>query len=91
MSSAVLERTNQVLEKLVQTFNIKYNYVDEYYPWSGVLEAAQFTIFSILNGLKGYSMFQLVFFRCMILLIKNKDIGDLTGYRIVCGTRVLYD
>ena len=40
--NAILERIHQVLVNLVRTYNIKNTYVDEDYPLSGILEAADF-------------------------------------------------
>ena len=48
------------------TYDIKENYVDKDNPWSGILAAAAFVIFSTLNRLKGYSLGQLLFGRDMI-------------------------
>ena len=70
MSNAILERIHEVLGNLVQTCNITEIYVDKDDPWSGILAAASFAIISTTNRLKGYSPFQLVFGRDMILPIK---------------------
>ena len=66
-SNAILEQIHQVLRNLVRNCNITQNYVDEYDPWSGMSDAAEFAIYSTTNGLKGYSPGQLVFGRDMIL------------------------
>ena len=68
----ILEQINQVLVQLVQTYNIKYTYVDEGDPWSGILSASVLTMISTENRLKVYSPGKLVFGRNMIILIKNK-------------------
>ena len=41
----ILERIHQVLINLVRNFYIKETYVDKDDPWSGILSAAEFTIF----------------------------------------------
>ena len=70
MSNDILERIYQDLGNLVWTCNMNQTYVDEDYPWSGILDAASFVIRSTKNVSKGYSMVQLVFGRYMILPIK---------------------
>ena len=47
-------------------------YVDKDDPWSGILDAAEFLIFSTINRLKVYSMGKLVFGCDTILPIKHK-------------------
>ena len=42
MSNAILERIQQVLGNLVQTFNVQQAYVDENDPWTGILAAVDF-------------------------------------------------
>ena len=59
--NAILVLINQVLGNLVRTCNITQTYVDEDDPWSGILDAALFTIKSKTNRLKGYSPGQLLF------------------------------
>ena len=54
----------------MRTFNMIETYVDEDYPWSGILAAAAFTTFPKTNELKGYSPEYLVFGRDMVLPIK---------------------
>ena len=44
-TNAILEQIHQVLGNLVQTYNIKDTYVDDYSPWSGILAAATFAKF----------------------------------------------
>ena len=56
---------------LVRTFNIQQTYVDENEPWTGILDAAAFAIFSTTNRQKGYILGQLIFGRDMILPIKH--------------------
>ena len=70
-SNVVLERIYQVLGNLVYNVNITQTYVDKDDPWTDFLASAEFEMIST-NGLKGYSMDQLIFFRGMILLIKHK-------------------
>ena len=56
MSNAVLERFHQVLENLLRTFDISnQTYVYKNDPWTVILAAAAFSIFSTTNMKKGYS------------------------------------
>ena len=57
--------------------NIKQTYFDKDDPWLGILSAAAFEIHSTRNGLKSYSLGQLLFGRDMILLIKNTEDWEL--------------
>ena len=43
-SNAILEQIHQVLWNIVWDFNIKETYVDEDYPWLGILSEAAFVI-----------------------------------------------
>ena len=45
-SNAILEQIHQVLGILVRTVNFIENYFDEDEPWSGIVFAAEFAIFS---------------------------------------------
>ena len=72
MSNAVLERIHQVLGNLVRNFNVQQTYVDKNDPWTGILAAVAFAIILTTNRKKGYSPGQLIFFRDMILQIKNE-------------------
>ena len=72
MSNAVLKQIHQVLGNLVQTFNISQTYIDKNDPWTVILDAAAFAIFSTTNSQKGYSPGKLIFGRDMILLIKHR-------------------
>ena len=56
---------------LVRTFNIQQTYVDENEPWTGILDAAAFAIFSTTNRQKNYSLGKLIFGRDMIFPIKH--------------------
>ena len=67
---------HQVLGNLVRNFNITETYVDEDYPWSGMLAAAAFETCSTTNRLKGYSPGQFVFGRDMILPKNTRWIGN---------------
>ena len=71
MSNAVLELIHQVLGNLVQTLNTSQTYFDKNDPWTGILDAAEFEIFSTTNIQKGYSPVQLILVRDMILPIKH--------------------
>ena len=76
MANAVLEWINQFLENIVQNFNIYHTYVDETDPWTLILSAEAFVIFSTTNGKKGYSPGKLIFGRDIILPIEhNLDWG----------------
>ena len=81
MSSAVLERIHQVLGNLVRTFNIQQTYVDKNYPWTGILAAAAFAIFSTTNRPKGYSPGQLIFGCDMIIQIKHRVDWELIRHQ----------
>ena len=73
MSNAVLESIHQVLGNLLQNFNIyTQTYVDKNDPWTGILAAAAFAIYSTTNRGKGYSPGQLIFGRNIILPIKHR-------------------
>ena len=72
MSNVALEKIHQALGNLVQNFNISQTYVDENYPWTGILAAVEFAILSTTNRQKCYSPGPLVFGRDMILPIKHK-------------------
>ena len=72
MYSAILEQIRQVLGNIVRTSKITQNYVDNYDPRTGILAAAEFSIISITSKMKGYSPYQLVSGRDMILPIKHK-------------------
>ena len=56
----------------MKNFNINETYIDGYYPCTGILAAADFSIYSTKNRSKGYSLGQLVFGRDMIIPIKYK-------------------
>ena len=71
-SNEILEWIQKVLGNLVRSYNNTQTYVEKYDPWSGILAAAEFTIFPTTNRLKGYSPGQLVLDRDMILTIKHK-------------------
>ena len=61
MYNAVLEQIHQVLGNLVPNYNVSQTYIDKNDPWTGILAAAEFLIFSTTNRKKGYSPGQLVF------------------------------
>ena len=71
MSNTVLERIQQVIGNLVQTYNISHTYVDKEEPWSGILAAAALKTNSTTNRKKYYSPFYLIFGHEMILPIKH--------------------
>ena len=68
----ILERIQQVLEKLVRTFNIKETYIDEYDLWLVISAAAAFLVLSTANRLKYCSPEKIVLGCDMILPIKHK-------------------
>ena len=73
MSNVVLEKIHQVLVNLVRTFNIyTQTYVDENYPWTGILSVGVFAILSTTNRQKGCIPLQLIFVRDMILHKKHR-------------------
>ena len=73
MSNEILERIHQVLGNLVQTFYISnQNYIEKDDPWTGILAAAAFAIFSTTNRDKGYSLGKLIFELDMILPTKHR-------------------
>ena len=43
-SNTIIERINQVLGKLVHTYNPQETYVDDADPWMGILAAEYFTV-----------------------------------------------
>ena len=71
-SNVMLEPIHQVLGNIVRNFNTKETYVDGYDPWSVILTASAYVIFSTTNRLKFYSRGQFIFVRYMVLLIKHK-------------------
>ena len=81
MSNAILERINQVLGKIVQTFNIQQTYVDKNYPWTVILDATEFEIHSTTSRKKNYISGQLIFGRDMILPIKHRVDWELICQR----------
>ena len=72
MSNVVLKRIHQVIGNLVRIFNISQTYVDKNDPWTGILSAAKFVIFSTTKTNKYYSPGQLIFVRNMILPMKYR-------------------
>ena len=72
MSNAKFERIQQVLGKLVCTFNIQHIYVDKNDPCTGILDTAAFNICSTTNSQKYYILGQLIFCCDTILSIKHR-------------------
>ena len=81
MHNDVLERIHQVLRNLVRNFNISKKYVDEDDPWTGILAAASFVIFSTTNSKNVYSPGQLIFVCDMIFPTKHKVDWKLIRHR----------
>ena len=76
MANAVLEWIHQFLENIVQNFNIYHTYIDETDPWTLILSAEAFVIFTTTNSLKCYSPGQLLFVRDMNILINIRWIRN---------------
>ena len=74
----ILERIHQVLGNLLRTFNITQAYFDRDDPWRDILCAAEFSIHSTKNMLKGYILSQLLFGHTMILSINHEVDWGLT-------------
>ena len=74
----ILERIHQVLGNLLRTFNITQAYFDRDDPWRDILCAAEFSIHSTQNMLKGYILSQLMFGHTMILSINHEVYWGLT-------------
>ena len=71
MSNVILEQIHQVVKNVVHISNINQLYVEEDEPWFGIVAAEVFEIRTTSNGIKGYSLGQLILFRDMILPIKH--------------------
>ena len=85
MSNAILERIQRVLGNIVRTLNIyKQTYFDKNDPWMGILAAAAFVIHSTTNRQKGYSLYQFIFGRDMILPIKHR-----VDWELICQQKRL--
>ena len=56
----------------MRTFNIQQTYIEKNVPWTGILSAAAFAIFSTTNRQNIYSPGQLISGRDMILPIKHR-------------------
>ena len=72
MSNVILEQIRKILVNLVRYFNTQQTYVDKNYLWTGILDAAAFTILSTTNRQKVYIPGQSIFGRDMILSIKRR-------------------
>ena len=107
MPNAVLESIHQVLGNLVQTLNIStQTYIDEDDPGTGILDSAEFVIFSTTNAKKVYSPVQLILVYGMVLPIErrvdwelihqkrqtqsNKDNTQENNHRVEYDYRVRY-
>ena len=77
MSNMILEEIHQVVKNVVHISNINQLYVEEDEPWFGIVAAEVFEIRTTSNGIKGYSLGQLVFVCDSILTIKNKVDGEI--------------
>ena len=53
------------------TYNLQEHYLDQYYPWMGILSVAAFSVSSVVHILKGYIPVQLVFGRDMFIPTKH--------------------
>ena len=94
-----MERIQEVLGNLVQTYNIKDTYIDNYGPWLIILAATTFVICYTKNGLKCYSRLQLVFGPYIILPIKNivdwelirqRNHAQINKYSIRENSKIVY-
>ena len=65
----------------MRTFNIKETYVEKDDPWSGILEAEEFVIFSTTNRLNVCSPGKVVFGRDMIIQKQHKVDWELIRHR----------
>ena len=77
-SNAILERIHHLIGNLVHPFNITQAYFDRDDPWRDILCAAEFSIHSTKNMLKGYILSQLLFGHTMILSINHEVDWGLT-------------
>ena len=47
--NSIIKFIHQILVNFFRTFELDKNYVDEYYPWKGILAAAVFSIRSTFH------------------------------------------
>ena len=76
---SIIEIIRQVLGNLVRTYNLQETYVDENYPWIGLLAAAAFDVRSTHHIIKGEVPGQIVFGQYIILPIKH-----VADWRYMC-------
>jgi hypothetical protein len=51
-ANEILERVHQVIENIIQKFELESNYLDEDDPWKGILSAAAFAVRSICSSVE---------------------------------------
>ena len=76
----ILERIHQVIAKLVHTFNLNNNCLDQDDPWSGILAATAFTVHSTYHTTLQATPAQLMFGHDTIL--NNPFFTDWEAIRI---------
>ena len=78
-ANKTIERINQVLGKIVWTYNLHETYVDDADPCMGILVAAAFVVHSMYHRTKGKIPGQLVFDQDMIL-----PINHIADWKYIC-------
>ena len=80
--NSILERIHQVIENLVCKFDLKNIYLDEDEPWSGILEATSFAVYSTYRTKLQATPGQLVFGHNMVLYTPSiSDWEDIRKYK----------
>ena len=77
-SNEIFKRIHLVLGNLVNTYNIKYTYVDKYEPWMGIFEAELCVVNSAAKFLKFYTIRESIIGCDMIILVKYNVDWELT-------------
>ena len=70
-ANAIVECIHQVIANIVQTFELKNNYLDIEDPWKGVLSATAFAMRSMYHTTLKKTPGQLVFGQDMVFPIKH--------------------
>ena len=68
---ATIERIHQLLGNIVRTYNPQESYVNDAYPWMGILAAAAFLVRSMYHLTKQNILGQLFFRQDMIIPINQ--------------------
>jgi hypothetical protein len=71
-ANAIVERVHQVIGKIIHTFELENNYLDDNDPWKGILSATAFAVRSTFHTTLQNTPGQLVFGRDMILNVKHE-------------------